>query len=87
MHFKRVVIILKKNILFVVDERKMGGVSVLFEDMMTLLDITNYNIDLLILHNNGDSLQNLPESINVIYGTPYFEAIDYTMKDVIKKKI
>ena len=59
---------MKKNILFVVDERKMGGVSVLFEDMMTLLDITNYNIDLLILHNNGDSLQNLPKSINVIYG-------------------
>ncbi len=77
---------MKKNILFVVDERKMGGVSVLFEDMMTLLDITNYNIDLLILHNNGDSLQNLPKSINVIYGTPYFEAIDYTMQDVIKKK-
>lgn len=86
MYFKRVVIIMKKNILFVVDERKMGGVSVLFEDMMTLLDITNYNIDLLILHNNGDSLQNLPKSINIIYGTPYFEAIDYTMKDVIKKK-
>lgn len=86
MYFKRVVIIMKKNILFVVDERKMGGVSVLFEDMMTLIDITNYNIDLLILHNNGDSLQNLPKSINIIYGTPYFEAIDYTMKDVITKK-
>lgn len=77
---------MKKNILFVVDERKMGGVSVLFEDMMSLIDITNYNIDLLILHNNGDSLQNLPKSINIIYGTPYFEAIDYTIKEVIKKK-
>lgn len=77
---------MKKNILFVVDERKTGGVSILFEDMMSLIDITNYNIDLLILHNNGDSLQNLPASINIIYGTPYFEAIDYTIKDVLKKK-
>lgn len=77
---------MKKNILFVVDERRMGGVSVLFEDIMNLLDITPYNIDLLILHNNGDSLQNLPSSINVIYGTPYFEAIDYTIKEVIKDK-
>lgn len=77
---------MKKNILFVVDERRMGGVSVLFEDIMNLLDITQYNIDLLVLHNNGDSLQNLPNSINIIYGTPYFEAIDYTIKEVIKEK-
>lgn len=77
---------MKRDILFVVDERRMGGVSVLFEDIISLLDITNYNIDLLVLHNNGDGLQNLPKSINVIYGTPYFEAIDYTMKEVIKKK-
>lgn len=77
---------MKKNILFVVDERRMGGVSVLFEDIMNLLDITSYNIDLLILHNNGNSLQNLPNSIKIIYGTPYFEAIDYTIKEVIKEK-
>ncbi len=77
---------MKKSILFVVDERKMGGVSVLFEDMMSLIDITNYNIDLLVLHNNGEMFENLPKSINIIYGTPYFEAIDYTIKDVIKTK-
>lgn len=77
---------MKKNILFVVDERRMGGVSILFEDIMSLLDITNYNIDLLVLHNNGDGLKNLPKEVNMIFGTPYFEAIDYTIKDVIKKK-
>lgn len=77
---------MKRNILFVVDEKRMGGVSVLFETIISLMDISNYNIDLLVLHNNGEMFKNLPSSINIIYGSSYFEAIDYTMKEIIKKK-
>lgn len=77
---------MKRNILFVVDEKRMGGVSVLFETIISLIDISNYNIDLLVLHNNGEMFKNLPSSINIIYGSSYFEAIDYTMKEIIKKK-
>lgn len=75
---------MKKNILFVVDERKMGGVSILFEDIMNNFNINKYNIDILVLHNNGDYLVNLPKSINVIYGTKYFSGIDYTIKEALK---
>lgn len=77
---------MKRNILFVVDEKRMGGVSVLFETIISLMDISNYNIDLLVLHNNGEMFKNLPSGINIIYGSSYFEAIDYTMKEIIKKK-
>lgn len=77
---------MKRNILFVVDEKRMGGVSVLFETIISLMDISNYNIDLLVLHNNGEMFKNLPSSINIIYGSSCFEAIDYTMKEIIKKK-
>lgn len=77
---------MKRNILFIVDEKRMGGVSVLFETIISLMDISNYNIDLLVLHNNGEMFKNLPSSINIIYGSSYFEAIDYTMKEIIKKK-
>lgn len=77
---------MKRNILFVVDEKRMGGVSVLFETIISLMDISNYNIDLLVLHNNGEMFKNLPSSINIIYGSSYFEAIDYTMKEITKKK-
>ena len=75
---------MKKNVLFVVDERKMGGVSILFEDIMNNFNIEKYNIDILVLHNNGDYLNNLPKSINVIYGTKYFSGIDYTLKEALK---
>ena len=75
---------MKKNVLFVVDERKMGGVSILFEDIMNNFNIDKYNIDILVLHDNGDYLVNLPKSINVIYGTKYFKGIDYTIKEALK---
>ena len=75
---------MKKNVLFVVDEKRMGGVSILLEDILNNFDISNYNIDVLVLHNNGDYLNNLPKSVNVIYGTKYFKSIDLSMKEAIK---
>lgn len=73
-----------KNILFVVDEKVMGGVSILLTDILNNLNIKNYNIDILVLHNNGDSLNNLPKSVNIIYGTKYFKSIDLTTKEALK---
>ena len=73
----------KKNILFVVDEKKMGGVSVLLEDILNTINIKSYNIDVLVLHNNGDMLNNLPKKVNIIYGTKYFSGIDYTLKEAL----
>ena len=77
---------MKKNILFVVDEKRMGGVSVLLEDILNNINIKKYNIDIAILHNAGDYLNNLPKSVNIIYGTPFFNTVDLTMKEVINSK-
>lgn len=76
----------KQNILFVVDEKRMGGVSILLEDILNMINISRYNIDILVLHNNGEMLENIPNGVNIIYGTKYFEAIDYTIQEVIKMK-
>lgn len=75
-----------KKILFVVDERKMGGVSILLEDMLKMLNLKNKKIDILVLHNNGDRLTNLPKNINIIYGSSYFEPVDLPIKEVLKSK-
>ena len=75
-----------KKILIVVDERRMGGVSVLLEDILNMINLKKYDIDILCLHNNGEMLGNLPEGVNIIYGTNYFSSIDYTIKEVIKSK-
>ena len=76
----------KQNVLFVVDERRMGGVSILLEDILNMINISKYNIDILVLHNNGEMLNNLPKEVNLIYGTPYFSSIDYSIKEVIKTR-
>ena len=75
---------MKKNILFVVDEKRLGGVSILLTDILNNFNTNKYNIDILVLHNNGDSLNNLPKNINIIYGTKYFEGIDLTTKEALK---
>lgn len=77
---------MKKNVLFVVDERCMGGVSILLDDMLHMMDLTELNVDVLVLHDRGDMLNNLPENVNVIYGTKYFSTIDLTINQVLKSK-
>ena len=74
---------MNKNILFVVDERMMGGVSTVLEDILNNISLKNKNIDLLILHNRGDKLVDIPKEINVIYGTKFFNVIDLTFKDLL----
>ena len=75
-----------KKILFVVDERKMGGVSILLEDMLKMLNLKNKQVDILVLHDNGDRLSDLPNNVKVMYGTSYFEPVDLPIKEVIKSK-
>ena len=75
-----------KKILFVVDENKMGGVSILLEDLLKMINLKDKKIDILVLHNSGDRLRNIPKEINVIYGSKYFDIIDLPIKEVIKTR-
>ena len=75
-----------KNILFVVDEKKMGGVSVLLSDILNKISLKNKQIDIMVLHNSGNYLDDLPKNINIIYGTKFFEVVDLSFKEVIKSK-
>lgn len=77
---------MKKKLLFVVDEREMGGVSVVLTDMIHFLNKDKYEIDVLVLHDNGSMLADLGENVNLLFGSPYFEAIDYTIGEVLKTK-
>jgi len=75
-----------KKILFVVDENKLGGVSILLEDMIRKMNLKNKHIDILVLHDSGDKLKRLPNEINILYGTKYFDTIDMTISEVLKTK-
>lgn len=72
-----------KKILFVVDEQKMGGVSILLKDMIKVIDKKKNSITVLVLHNNGNSLEDLDSDTKLIYGTPFFEVVDLPLKEVL----
>ena len=76
----------KKKILFVVDENKTGGVSVVLKDILNFINKDKYIIDILILHDSGDNLKDLSDEIRIIYGNKFFEVIDYNLKDLVKSK-
>ena len=66
-----------KRILFVVPDRKMGGVSILLDDLLNYLPMNKYKIDLLILNNDGDRIAGyVNKQVNIIYGNTFFKAID-----------
>lgn len=77
---------MKKNILFVVDEKKVGGVSVLLADIINMLNQNKYNIDICVLHNTGDYLDNLNNQVNIISGTPFFDTVDENLSNLVKEK-
>ena len=79
---------MKKQVLFVVDEQMYGGISVVLTAILKKMDYKKYDIDVLILHNRGTALkkENLPEEVGIIYGTPFFCGIDYTISAALKSK-
>lgn len=75
-----------KKVLFVVDERKMGGVSVLLEDILSKVNLNKYDVDIMVLHNNGDYLNNLPDSVHLLYGSSFFNVVDLSLNEIIQTK-
>lgn len=77
---------MKKNILFVVDNLKMGGVTKVLINMLKSLDNSDYNIDLLVLHYYKDMLIDLPNNIKIIKGSKYFHIVDQNLKSLLVNK-
>ena len=77
----------KKNILFVMDGLVMGGVSKVLSNLLSKIDYSNYEIDLLVLHYHGDMKNLIPKDVNIIKGTKTFDVVDSSFKQLIKNKM
>lgn len=77
---------LKKNILFVVDNLILGGVSKVLVDLLKKLDYSKYNIDLLVLHFYNDMKIGIPPEVNIIKGSKTFSLVDENISKLIKEK-
>ncbi len=74
------------RILFVVDERKIGGVSILLEDYLKNISLKDKKVTVLVLHNNGDRLQNLPNGIEIKYIDNELKVVDFSLKELLKRR-
>lgn len=75
-----------KKILFVNDEMTVGGVSRILNTLLKKLDQNKYEIDLLILHPHGDMMNEIPDGINLIDSTSFFNTIDLSLNEIINSK-
>ena len=73
-----------KKVLFVVDERQLGGVSIVLENILKNISNKKFDISVLVLHNNGNRLENLSSDVKIIYGTSYFDVIDLDFSHLLK---
>ena len=75
---------MKKKLLFVNDEMCMGGVSKVLINLFNNIDKDKYEIDLLVLHPHGEMINKIPNFINVIKGTSFFDVCDIPVKECFK---
>lgn len=75
-----------KNILFVVDNLVMGGITKVITNLLVNLDPEKYNMDLLVLHYYEDMKVKIPEYVNIIEGNKFFSSVDVSIKRIMKDK-
>lgn len=75
-----------KKVLIVNDEKMMGGVNILLEDYLNNMDLNDILVDILVLHDNGDRLKNIPENINFVKIGNEFSVVDKSLKELLKEK-
>ncbi|WP_282035631.1 glycosyltransferase [Saccharicrinis aurantiacus] len=67
----------KKTILWVIDSLSCGGAERSFVSILNLIDISNYNIDVLLLKRGGVFEAYLPDGINLISPTGFLGDMSY----------
>lgn len=77
---------MSKNVLFVVDNLVMGGVTKVLVNLLDNMDSQKYNIDLLVLHYYKDMKVQVPEYVNVIDGNEFFSSVDMSIGRILKEK-
>lgn len=77
---------MKKKILFVNDEMRMGGVARILLDLINKLDTNEYDIDIFLLHPHGDLLAQIPNNIEILPSSHFFDVVDVTPSEIYEEK-
>ena len=75
-----------KKILFVIYALNNGGAERSLVNLLTEIDFTKYEVDLLLFAREGMFLVQVPDSVNIVQGPKVLEAL-YTQKRTKEYKI
>ena len=76
----------KKKILIVNDEMVVGGVARVLNNMLKDIKDLDCQIDILILHPQGEMLKDIPDNYHILKSTPFFEMCDLALSDALKNQ-
>lgn len=77
---------MKKSILFVVDNLKMGGVTKVLENLLNNLNYNKYDVALLVLHYYEDMKITFPENVTLLTAGKALNFVDESITRLIKQK-
>lgn len=77
---------IKKKILFVVDNLVMGGVTRVLVNLLKVVSESYAEIDLLVLHRHSDMEIELPERVNILQSGERLSYVDTPMGELLKQK-
>jgi len=75
----------KKNILFVMNNLNIGGAEKALVSLLQVFDYERYNVDLLLLKNEGAFLKLVPEMVNILVAPKNITYFDMPFTQVIKE--
>ena len=78
--------IMKKKILFVNDEMAMGGVARILIGLLSKIDLNKYDVDVLILHPQGELMNEFPSGIKIIKSHPFFSIVDMSFSELLRTR-
>ncbi len=75
-----------KDILIVVDNLVMGGVTRVLANMLNVISPDKYSVDLLVIHRHSDMNIDIPKNVRIIEAGEEFSAVDVPMGTLLRQK-
>ncbi len=79
--------LLKKTILFIINNLNCGGAEKALISLLETIDYTNYNVDLFLFKHEGIFLAKLPKQVNLLNEPLEYKYFDMSIKAAIKSCI
>lgn len=84
IEIKRECLIIKKRVLFIINNLKCGGAEKALINLLNQFDYSSYKVDLYLFERDGIFLKQIPDQVHIINSPSHFKYFDMPIEKVIK---